>query len=463
MVRMLSFPLSEGGFDEVSVCINGRAVQPSVCRVSALPFNIWWSGKQRDIRQTELAGIISFVMDEPAEFIVSCKEMPNKAIVRPLNAGIVPTVQDGKATFTITRCGQYVLELPNEHTCIHIFANPPKDFGVYGAPTHYFGAGVHEVGKLILQSGDRVFIDEGAYVKGVLYGKGVEDVKIYGYGRLDGGMEERKNGRCYEEDTNGCIKLYDSKEIVIDGVMLTDSAVWVLNVFRCEQVCVEGVKIVGHWRYNTDGIDIVNSSKVQIKNSFIRAFDDAITLKGIAYYPQSNVEDITVEGCVLWCGWGRTLEIGLETVAEKYENIRFCNCDLIHNSSVALDIQSGDYAEISHIYYQDIRVEYSQSTTPEVMENPLGVEYTGYGKLHVPTLIKICTQPYALEGEEFAEYVALHEALRQGRYACTHDICFDNITVYLEEGVPFPDIVMDVKAPATLGKVEIKNITIKRY
>jgi hypothetical protein len=350
-----------------------------------------------------------------------------------------------------------------EHHCIHIFVDAPKDFSKYGTPTHYFGAGVHEVGKLVLNSGDRIFLDEGAYVKGMVFGQGVTDVKIYGFGRLDGGLEERKNSRCYEDDTNGCIKLYDCKDVRIEGVMLTDSAVWVCNLFRCQNVTIDNIKIVGHWRYNTDGIDVVNSSSIVIKNSFIRAFDDAITLKGIAYYPDSPIMDITVENCRLWCGWGRTLEIGLETVAEQYENIRFTDCDLIHNSAVALDIQSGDYAEISKVYFENIRVEYSKHTTPEVMEIPMGVEYTGKGKLHVPTLIKVCTQPYALEGEEFAEYAKRHEALRVGRHSYIHDIFFDGITVYLEEGVPFPDIVMDVCPPAKLGKISIKNIQTKKY
>lgn len=406
--------------------------------------------------------MLSILSDEPVEFVVDYDGREG-ALVRPLHSGVTPRSKEGKTSFTITQPGGYVLELPDEHACVHIFVDRPKDFSVYGTPTRYFGAGVHEVGKLTLQSGDRIFIDEGAYVKGVLFGQNVTDVKIYGYGRLDGGAEERKNSRCYEDDTNGCIKFYNSENVLIEGVMLTDSAVWVCNLFHCRNVKVDNVKIVGHWRYNTDGIDVVNSSSVVIENCFIRAFDDAITLKGIAYYPDAPITDITVKNCRLWCGWGRTLEIGLETVAEKYADIRFYDCDLIHNSAVALDIQSGDYAEICNVTYRNIRVEYSKSTTPEVMEIPLGAEYTGKGKLHVPTLIKICTQPYALEGEEYAEYAAKHEALRRGRYSFIHDILFDGITVYLEEGVPFPDILTDVVPPATLGKVTVKNITIKKY
>ena len=463
MVKIINVPQSEGVYDTFQINVNGEAVQACLCRVSAMPFNIWWPGRQRSIEQTELAGVLSVVADEPITVTVSYDGAQGKPIVRPLHKNITAVCENGVTAFTIERAGDYVLEMPSEHECIHIFVDAPKDFSVYGTPTHYFGAGVHEVGKITLKSGDRVFIDENAYVKGVLYGKDVKDVKIYGYGRLDGGMEERKNSRCYEEDTNGCVKLYDCEDVLLEGITLSDSAVWVLNVFHSQNVVVENIKIVGHWRYNTDGIDVVNSSNVFIRNSFIRAFDDAITLKGIAYYAQSPIENIFVENCILWCGWGRTLEIGLETVAEKYENIHFSNCDLIHNSAVALDIQSGDYAEISNVSYRDIRVEYSKYTTPEVMENPLGVAYTGAGKLHLPTLIKVCTQPYALDGEEYSAYAALHEQLRQGRYAFMHDIAFENITVYLEDELAFPEIVIDVCPPAKLGKVRIKNIQTKQY
>ena len=59
-----------------------------------------------------------------------------------------------------------------------------------------------------------------------------------------------------------------------------------------------------HWRPNTDGVDIVNSSYVTVRDSFLRTFDDTVTLKGIDRYQHLNVEHISVQNCVLWCGWG---------------------------------------------------------------------------------------------------------------------------------------------------------------
>jgi len=136
---------------------------------------------------------------------------------------------------------------------------------------------------------------------------------------------------------------------------------------------------------------------------------------------------------------------------------------LIHNSAVAMDIQCGDYAEVSNVIYEDIRVEYSRYTTPEIMEIPLGVSYSRMDKLHIPTLIKICTQPYEIVGEEFVEYNKLHEKLRKDRFPSVENVTFKNITVYLDSGVDFPNIIIDVVPPAKTGKINIKGIKTIKY
>jgi hypothetical protein len=65
-----------------------------------------------------------------------------------------------------------------------------------------------------------------------------------------------------------------------------------------------------------------------------------------------------VENCTVWCDWGKSLEIGAETCAEKIHNITFRNCDIIRSSFAAMDIENVDYGEVFDVVFEDIRVEY---------------------------------------------------------------------------------------------------------
>lgn len=459
MIRIPECPSAEGEFTDIALTVGGKRVMPTACRVSALPFNTPWPGHQRPVSQSEVSGFVRIVADEPVEIEAETHRPFAGAVVRPLSEGVIAERRGRGVCFTLKEEGQYVLEFGDEHTALHIFLDRPRDFSEYGKPTRVFGAGVHDAGKIVVNDGDRIFLEEGAHVYGVLYGKNVHDVAVYGYGVLDGGKEERTSPNCYEDMTNGCLKFYESSHIRIDGVTFIDSAIWVCNLFACTDAVLNDIKVVGHWKYNCDGIDIVNSSDITVKNSFIRAFDDVITLKGILPYRQLPLENILVENCVLWCGLGRTLEIGLETIAEHYKNISFRNCDLIHNSAVAIDIQCGDYAEVRDISYEDIRAEYQAGSLPEQMENPIGCRYEGFGKKNTPVFIKICTQEYTL-GHPFEEYDEELLRVRQGRAARVDNIRFENVSALLEEGCEPPQIILDVKEPAFLGKVTMKNVRI---
>lgn len=125
---------------------------------------------------------------------------------------------ENKAWFFIEKEGKYVLEFDDEHTAVHIFVDAPRDFSDYGQPTRIFGAGVHEVGKIVLKNGDRIFVEEGARVKGTFFGEGIEDAAIYGYGVIDGGLEIRKSPDCYEKEPNGCLKFYECTNLSVEGV-----------------------------------------------------------------------------------------------------------------------------------------------------------------------------------------------------------------------------------------------------
>jgi len=443
MFRIIDFPQNENSYDSVEVFVNGVKIKPLECTVSAIPFNVGWPGQQRNYNQTELAGVISILANERLDFVIKHEDLPYKTIIRPLSANVDCQTKDGITYFSIDKVGFYSIEIGNEHNCIHLFVDKPKDFSIYGEPDYYFSKGIHEVGKLVLKSGDKVFIDEGALVKGVIYADNVENVKIYGYGRLDGGFEERKNARCYESDTNGCLKFYNSSKITIDGVLLTDSAVWVVNLFNCTDVEIKGVKIVGHWKYNTDGIDIVNSRDVTVRRSFIHSFDDTVTIKGIDRFAHSDNKNILIEGCTLWCDWGKTCELGIETACSEYKDITFRDCDILRAGNTALDIQNGDLAEVHDVTFENIRVEYNAFDTPEVYQATDDTEYTREDEHAYPYLISIKNHRWRTKENEIIWGVPMEyktDADFSGvQNACVHDVTARDITVYYDEYLPLED------------------------
>ena len=98
-------------------------------------------------------------------------------------------------------------------------------------------------------------------------------------------------------------------------------------------------------------------------------------LKGIPYWGTHKagilpIEDVSVERCVIWTDWGRSLEIGAETATPYMRRIIFRDCDLIHTSIAAIDIQHGDNAMIEDILYEDIRVEMDgEQLRPQFQQN----------------------------------------------------------------------------------------------
>ncbi len=98
-----------------------------------------------------------------------------------------------------------------------------------------------------------------------------------------------------------------------------------------------------------------------IRDSFVRAFDDAIVLKGLNWgrgdFHERPVRNVRVHDNVIWCDWGRALEIGAETSAPEIAEVRFRDCDIVRTTHIAMDIQCGDRALVQDIRYENIRVE----------------------------------------------------------------------------------------------------------
>ena len=90
MLVLTNTPVSETLYTRVSVAVNGTPVGMPSVRVSAMPYNTAWPGRQRPPDQTETAPILSFSADEPVTVTVTYDAPPTEVLVRPLSRGVTP-------------------------------------------------------------------------------------------------------------------------------------------------------------------------------------------------------------------------------------------------------------------------------------------------------------------------------------------------------------------------------------
>jgi hypothetical protein len=357
-------PSEEKLFAGYRLRINGAEVPVYACRVSAMPFNQVWPGYQRPLDQSELAGFAYWDMTAPVRVEIDCPAAPKTVAIRPSHLGITPEVKGQQITFSLAKPSQLVVEIDGPHGALHLFANPPeKDAPAPDAPNvRYFGPGVHNPGRIQLASGQSVYIAAGAVVYGAIHAEGSDNIRVSGRGVLDQSPFERGKG-------GGAIRLTDCSNVTIEGIIMRDPDVWCCSLFGCHDVTIRNVKLVGLWRYNADGIDVCNSQRVTVEDSFVRAFDDALVVKGLRNRGDKPVEHVTFRRCVVWCDWGRGMEIGAETCAPEISDVAFLDSDIVRTTHIAMDIQHGDRAMVRDIRFENIRVEMPEPNPHPAMQN----------------------------------------------------------------------------------------------
>ena len=300
---------------------------------------------------------------------------------------------------------------------MHVFADPMPDYGVdiHSPDVIYFGAGEHDVGMLELKSNQTVFIDEGAVVYACIHAIDAENIKILGRGILDNSKNKEQilfeaNEENNSTAVNNAVRLHTVQleyctDVEIDGITIRDSLVYNIRPIGCEDLRIKNVKIIGCWRYNSDGIDMHNCINVHISDCFIRTFDDSICVKGFDCYYEGDVEaevrkamyrngraydvfkNVVAEKCVIWNDWGKALEIGAETRAEEICNITFRNCDVIHLTGTVLDCMNVDYADVHDVTFSDIRIEADEVIPAPSLQRSDAERYVNHNPQYMPQTI----------------------------------------------------------------------------
>ncbi len=299
-------------------------------------------------REMEDLNVARFSCSGPVKMRITVPEEIRTFLIRPKSRNISAKKTGNEIEFSISGPQKLYLEI-NNLPHLAIFADPPEvnppkqgDPGVV-----YYGPGLHDLGKIVLESNQTIYVASGALVNANITGMNLKNVKIQGRGIIQ-----------------GRIAVSDSSNIEVEGVFIRNTKGWSNTLTNCHHCSYRNVKVFGYEDiYSVDGINPVSCTHFVIDDCFMRCRDDCVAIKSKNI--DLKVESITVMNCVMvgWaCGDGVTL--GYELNGSPVENVLVKNCDILYARSgggtgghSGFSIVCDGPAWVKNIRFEDIRVE----------------------------------------------------------------------------------------------------------
>ena len=205
----------------------------------------------------------------------------------------------------------------------------------------YFGPGVHYKNIIELKDNQTLYLAGGAVLKGIIRAKG-KNITVRGRGIVSFDNRERFLG--------SGIGVHESENVKIEGIIVKDPCDWCFLFTNSNNIEMDNVKICGSRMINDDAIAIGNTSNVKIINTFARAQDDIIPVKG--YYKRGYkaglknpdpvkresyrpCENIYIDNCILWTDSANIFRLGYECDAPYFKNLVCKNLYIPSFSSVS--------------------------------------------------------------------------------------------------------------------------------
>ena len=335
------------------------------CLATSQRFRVAVGGQPATVLTTSAGEICQWEHDGPVEVRIAADRPIKEATVRPLARRIQARIVDGEAVIAISQPGQTAVEIDGQPV-LYLLAEPPEEArpDPKDPRVRYFAGGqVHEVGELALSSGQILYLEAGAVLRGAILVSRAQDVRLCGRGIIDNSFFSRGN----PDGTRRPLLIEHSEGVRVEGLIFIEPATWTIQVAACRAVDIGAVKIFGSL-IASDGIDIVGSEAVRVHDCLIRTADDCVALKSVEYARMGeddgycrDVRDVTVERCLLHSyGGGSALEIGFELRCAEVCDVVFRDLDIlgVHEWGAAIAIHNTDQAVVHRILYEDIRVEH---------------------------------------------------------------------------------------------------------
>lgn len=343
---------------DTNVKVNGQE-----CYVYDTNVNLSRSWNADYMPELSRTPITYFDFEGEVEIEVTVPKMELEQVtISPVSYGIEPKVdaENHTVTFTVTEPDTYTVMFNNSpERAVHIFANPLEkevpDFE--DENVIYVGPGEWNMGTIALKDGQTLYLAGGAVVYGRVLAEGVKDVSIMGRGIIDGSKFPgwRAQAPFVSLEINAC------SNVKVSDIIVLNPNCWVFQGYETENLVLDGLKIIS-CRPNGDGISLQSCRNAEVKNGFVRSWDDSLVVKN--YYRNSN--HISFTNMQLWTDFAQSMEIGYETNKGKMEDssitdIVFEDICVLHNyHKPVISIHNGDDAVVSDIVFRGITVEDAQ-------------------------------------------------------------------------------------------------------
>ena len=247
----------------------------------------------------------------------------------------------------------------------------------------YFPPGKYLVGELWMKSNVTMYLACGA----VLYGSNntadfntgsggidiedaqhalvrmyqIKNAKILGRGVLD------SNGHSIRGQSLNAnlLKIEQSSNILVDGIVSRDPSYWNTLVYRSDQVTIQNYKVVNCrpsavGGYNqTDGVDFDESTNGLLSNAFLYTGDDGMAPKNEDSNGTINTKNITHQHIVVYNN-SVGCKIGTKSMGQSMDGVTFDDVDVVR-AGRAMTIEAYDTAVVSNTTFSNIRVEAADS------------------------------------------------------------------------------------------------------
>lgn len=198
-----------------------------------------------------------------------------------------------------------------------------------------------------------------------LYAKDCEYLSITGFGKIDGN-QEIFCGKITPWHIEGSfyprvpmLFLEHVTHLTLHQVTLTNSGFWTTHLVGCEDVLIDGIRILNDLRLtNCDGIDPDHCKNVRIANCHIESADDCIVFKNTEHAEKYGAcENIVVSNCTL-TSTSAAVKFGTESES-PFRNISVQNC-VISRSNRGISMQLRDKGCMENITFSNLNIDTRQ-------------------------------------------------------------------------------------------------------